>query len=102
MSFESISWNWLSQQINNHLAIGYILKLLCLYGVSHKVITPLDLLCLPIELRTVSELDGNSIIAQHVNRIMNSKKLIRILKETSKSHCPLRSNAIGNILLPYN
>jgi len=66
--------NRFGEWIRNHLVSGYILSgnLLCLYRISHKVITPLDVLNLPMKLQILSELDGNSIVIQHINKIINS------------------------------
>jgi len=35
---------------------------LCLYGVSHEMITPLDVLSLTMELRIFSKLDGGCVV----------------------------------------
>jgi len=71
MSFESISRNWL-------------------YGILHKVITPLDVLGLPIKLRILGELDGSCGVTKHLNWIINSRNEVKILEETPKPYCLLR------------
>jgi len=91
MSFESISRNRFREWISNHLVRRYILdgNFLCLYGVSYEVITPLDVLGLPIELRNLGILDGDCIVTQYLNRIINYRSEIKILKKAPKPHCIL-------------
>jgi len=62
------------------------------------VITSLDVLSVLMELRILRKLDGSSVVTQHLDRIINSRSEIEILKETAKAHYLLRSNATCHIL----
>jgi len=100
LSFENISKNRFSQQINDHLISGYILNdnLFCLFGTSQKVRMLLDVFNLQRELQILNKLNDSNIVTHYFNRIINSRSETKILKKTPKLYCLLSSKAISSIL----
>jgi len=52
-------------------------NLLYLCGVLHKVILPLNVLSLLVKFQILSELDGTSVVTQHLNWIINLEARLR-------------------------
>ena len=73
----------------------YLIIISC---VSHKVITPLAVLGLPMKFRILSELDGCCVVTQQLNKVINLWSEVEILQETPKPHCLVGSNATSNVL----
>ena len=61
------------------------------------MITPVDVLDLPIKFWILRELDGCYVVTQQLNEVINLWSEVEILEETLKSYCLLSSNATSNI-----
>ena len=48
------------------------------------MITPLDVLGLPMKFRILSGLDGCCVVTQQLNRVINLSSEVEILEETPK------------------